>query len=95
MQPDSVPVLVYELDAIHAVRAPRRAADLMHQLEQHSGIDLRRQPMGVLHAEMQYDESLQSQAHEYRDAETFARKALGLDPPNSYAQQALQFASQH
>jgi Flp pilus assembly protein TadD len=33
--------------------------------------------------------------HEYRDAETFARKALELDPPNSYAQQALQFASQH
>jgi Tetratricopeptide repeat len=32
---------------------------------------------------------------EHLDAETFARKALELDPANSYAQQALQFATSH
>jgi hypothetical protein len=30
---------------------------------------------------------------QYRDAETFARRALELDPANSYAQRALQFAT--
>ena len=41
----------------------------MHQLKQHSSIDPRCQPIGMLDAEMQDDESLQGQAHEYRDAE--------------------------
>jgi tetratricopeptide (TPR) repeat protein len=32
---------------------------------------------------------------QYSDAESYARKALELDPANSYAQQALRFASSH
>jgi hypothetical protein len=99
VQPDGIPVLVHELDSIDAVRSPGRAANLVHQLQQHSGIDLRREPMGMRHPEMQYHESLEGQPHEYCDAEQpvivrYCKQRLNAgDLPDANAQRSFMLAN--
>ncbi len=69
VQPHGVAILVDELDAVDAPRAPRRAANLVHQLEKHPGIDFRGCGQARLDAEMQHHESLVRPTHEHRDAQ--------------------------
>jgi hypothetical protein len=56
VQPHRVTIFVNQLDPLNALRAARRAADLMHEFEQDSRVQGRGDMAARLHPEMQYRE---------------------------------------
>jgi hypothetical protein len=77
VQTHGVAIFVHEFDAIDASRAPRRAADFVHQLEQYAGIDLGGSAQARLDSQMEHRESLVGRADEDRHAHGSAEVGNG------------------
>src|ERR1017187_5786597 len=95
VQAQGVALLVDKFDAGYAPSASRGAPYLMHQLEQHRYIDLRRRAQPRYDAQMQHHETVSGQAYEYGNAEwsTVVRhckeRLHTFDIPNADAQSAI------
>jgi hypothetical protein len=64
VQAHGVAILVDEFDSLDPVRAARRTADFVHQLEQHPGVQVRSPAEVRLQPQMQHGESFMRRAYE-------------------------------
>jgi hypothetical protein len=64
VQTHGVAILVYQLDAVDAVRAARCAADFVHELEEHPGVEVRGKAQARLYPEVQHGKTLMGGTNE-------------------------------
>jgi hypothetical protein len=66
--------LVDEIDALHALRAPRGAADFVHQFQEHPHPQIRRGIATGFDTEMQHRKALMGRPHEHCHTKQPARR---------------------
>src|SRR6202790_4173155 len=71
VQAPRVATLVDQFDLMNPARTPRRAADLMHQPEEHGRVDVQRPGPAETRfdAQMQHHEAFVGQSYEHRDTQ--------------------------
>jgi hypothetical protein len=69
--------LIDQIDATHAARAPRRAADFVHELDQYASVQIRSHTQFWVNAEMQHRKPFMRRAHENGNADRTSQLGNG------------------